>query len=897
MPLSPGTRIGAFEVLEPLGAGGMGEVYRARDSKLGREVALKILPDDLASDPERLARFEREAQVLAALNHPHIAAIYGVEEGPAREGRARALVLELVEGETLADLVSRGALPIEDALAIARQILDALETAHASGIVHRDLKPANVKVAPDGRVKVLDFGLAKLSGGEQARSGVRHDLTVSPTITSPAMQTGAGIILGTAAYMAPEQARGRTVDRRADVWAFGCVLFEMLAGVRPFGGSDVTEVLADVLKSDPPWRLLPASTPPRVRTTLERCLEKDPSRRMRDCGDVRLALDGAFETLVPAPAPATVRPRGALWLAAGAAVVAILAAIAAAVAGGRGGAEPPPLVRFQVPALPNLLTLFTLSPDGRHMAMLASNAEGRSGLWVHSFESGQTRELQQAGSVGMMPFWSPDGRFLAYSIAGGLYRIDIAGGPPERIVPTTARFTHGAWSPSGTIVVGGTQGGLMQLPAAGGDIVPLTAIDASRQETIHLGPSFLPDGRRFLYMRISQDPDRSGIYVGSLDAQPDAQPATRLMPSERIAVYAGSGDFSRGHVLFMRDRALMAQALDLDSLQLAGEPLLVAENVGTEGVVTGRFSASMNGVIAYRHSEEFLVGGTPVWVNRNGQEIGAATSNAPNNALYPQISPDGTRVALVVQNDVWVHHLDGRPPIKLTFAGSAYSPVWAPDGSRLAFEYLRRVHVLPSDGSGGAPQPLTPDGHVHPHGWARDGRVIVAFDGGNQSNPWDVGQVPAAGGGSIEPIVQTPANEGQTGAALSPDGRWLAYVSNATGADEVWVRPYGGTGAPVRVSAAGGGMPVWARDSRELYFLEAVPDGAWRVKAARLDPGPGLRFAPPQQLFESSYALGGQPPSYDVAADGRFLMLKRDRSRPAEPTHVILNWRGTFEGD
>jgi Tol biopolymer transport system component len=889
-----GARLGPYEVLAKLGEGGMGEVYRARDARLGREVALKILPDEVASDPERLVRFEREAQVLASLNHPHIAAIYGLEAGSAGAGVTRALVLELVDGETLAEVIARGPVPPDDAVRLARQMADAVEAAHEQGIIHRDLKPANIKVTSTGAVKVLDFGLAKLDTTAGTIAGGSSSVSMSPTMTSPAMLTGETVLLGTASYMAPEQARGKPVDKRADIWAFGVVLYEMLSGARAFGGESVTEVAGAVIHKEPDWSALPGSIPPALRMIVGRCLQKDLRQRFRDMGDVRLALDGAFATeTAPRDVPDAPRRRRP-WAAASLAVIAILVAVVAVLATWQGGvATRPALVRFEIPALPNRLTVFTLSPDGRHLGMLASDAEGRSSVWVHSFESGQTRELQRAGNIGSMPFWSPDGRFLAYGRPDGVYRIDIAGGPPERIAASAFRVTHGAWSPSGALVVGG-RSGLMQLPAGGGEIVPLTALDDSRQEFLHAGPSFLPDGRRFLYMRFSKDPARSGVYVGSLDAPPDEQPAARVMAAEGIPLFAASANRERGHVLFMRDRALMAQAFDVDSLQLAGEPVLVADNVEVQNG-SGVFSASTNGVLAFKHSEEFMVGGTPVWVDQDGTELGVAVPSAPSDTVYPQISADGTRVALVVDNNVWVHYLDGRPPIKLTFQGGAFSPAWSPDGRRLAFELSGRVHVLPSDGSGSAPEPLTSDGHVHPNGWTKDGRVVVSFETGSQGTGWDVGQVPASGGGSIEPIVQTPASEGLTGAALSPGGQWLAYVSNATGTDEIWVRPYAGSGAPVRVSAEGGAMPVWARNGRELYFITATPEATWRVMGARLEPGSALRFSSPRQMFETSYALGGQPPSYDVAADGRFLMLRRDRSRPAEPTHVVLNWQSLVE--
>ena len=872
MSLAAGSRLGVYEVTGPLGAGGMGEVYRARDTRLQRDVAIKILPDVFAADPDRLARFDREAQVLAALNHPHIAAIYGVEEG-------RALVLELVEGETLAERIARGPIAPAEALPVARQIIDALDAAHQQGIIHRDLKPANIKITPAGVAKVLDFGLAKLndpnaSHGSNASNAL---LSLSPTLTSPAMQTGVGLLLGTAAYMAPEQARGRSVDKRADIWAFGCVLFEMLTGHRPFEGSDVSEVLAGVIKGEPAWETLPASTPPSMRAVLRRCLEKDPALRLRDCGDVRLALDGAFDTTAPAVVARPTR----LWLMTAAAVVAAAAIGAGVVWFTRP--EPPAgrPVRFQV-AAPPATTLgfpFVVSPDGQHAAFIAFNAEGVAQLWVHAFDTGQSRVLERAGQVNSPPFWSPDSRTIGFASLGALRKMDLSGSPPETVLSGVTNYSGGAWAPSGLIVVAQSDG-IYAVPAAGGTARKVTTVDTAKSETRHAHPSWLADGRRFVYLRSSTVPGASGIYVADVDAAPEAQSAQRIVAAEQGARVATAPDSGESYLLFLRNSALMVQRLDAGSAALQGEPVRVADGVGSNPAIYGHFSVAA-GALTYRPSSG-QSGGVPTWVDRSGRFGGPAAAGVPRNAQYPRISPDGTRLAVVVDGNMWLHHLDGRPPIKLTFDGDAYTPLWTVDGQRVIYEGSPSLKSVAADGSVATPQRLSPNGHYHPHGVSSDGTRIVAVLVG--SNGPDIVSVSGADTPHV-PVVQTPANEGFAGTALSPNGRWLAYTSNVTGTVEIWVRPYPGPGAAVRVSPDSGTEPVWSRDGRELYYLSGR-----RMMAAAVSGGPALAIGAPRALFEARFATESQPPSYDVAADGRFVMLSRDNDAPPPPVTVILNW-------
>ena len=698
MPLNAGDRFaGHFEVTGPLGAGGMGEVYRARDTRLNRDVALKILPDAFAADPDRLARFQREAELLASLNDPNIAQIHGIEE----DGGTRALVLELVDGATLEERIARGPIPLDEALGIAAQIADALEAAHGAGVIHRDLKPANVKVRGDGTVKVLDFGLAKVLEAGPA-SGPPHD---SPTMATAATQLG--VIVGTAAYMSPEQARGRPVDRRADVWAFGAVVYEMLTGRRAFEGDDVTGILAEVIKTEPAWASLSDDVPRAVSGVLRRCLAKDPGERLRDIGDVRLGLLGAFDDPDrPAAAPPPTAGPGWRRRAAELAGAALLAAVAAGL-GVRSlpAPEPPPPapVRFTIPASPNVGPIVELSPDGRYLAYLEGDESREPHLWVHSLASGDARPLAGTEVVGVPPFWSPDGRFIAFSDGSTLKRVDVAEGVVESIGDAPG-FLGGSWNENGVIVFGG-QTGIMQVPAAGGTPTPVTALDEARGDAGHAAPRFLPDGRHFLYVRVSTDQSVNGLYVGALGVDPAEQDPTRLLATGLTAAYAGpTASTGVGRLLFMEDRRLLAQPFDHTRLQLAGSPTVVAEDVGSFNFWAS-FSVSRTGTVAWRGAD---TAGSVRWLEPTGDEWppGAIGSlNAPRN---PRLSPDGRRLALVEDGDLWVFDLDGRPPIRLTFDdfGTA-TPVWTPDGSRIVYEADGGLAWVSADG-GSPPEPVGP---------------------------------------------------------------------------------------------------------------------------------------------------------------------------------------------
>jgi len=886
MPLATGTRLGPYEIISPLGAGGMGEVYRARDSKLNRDVALKVLPDQFALDPDRLARFRREAQVLASLNHPNIAGIYGLEDA----GGFGALVLELVEGPTLADRIAQGSIPLDAALPIARQIAEALEAAHERGIIHRDLKPANIKVRPDGTVKVLDFGLAKALEPSHGPA----DVSQSPTITSPAM-TRMGVILGTAAYMSPEQAKGRAADKRSDVWAFGCVLYEMLTGKRAFGGDDVSDTMAFILTKDPDWIGLPANTPGSIRRLLRRCLEKDRTRRLADVADARIEIDEALTApdaeLAGVPGVSRGRRERIAWSVAGVlAVLLVIALIPATLYIRRPVAEPLP-TRFEIQTPPTSNpTSFALSPDGRQLAFVAT-AEGAPRLWVRPLDQVTTQTL--GGTEGASyPFWAPDGRAIGFFAGGKLKRIDLAGGTPQVLADAPSE-RGGTWNRDGVIVFAPAAfSPLMRVAATGGTPVAVTRLVAG--EGSHRWPQFLPDGRRFLFSMGFGRSATHGVYVGALAG---GEP-TRVLEAETAAQYAPPGA-----LLLVRQGVLVALGFDETRGVVSGEPIPVAQAVGSDlGVARGTFSVSATGVLAHR------AGGAElrqlVWVDRAGTVRGTVGPPDENALGNPELAPDGRRVAVQrsVQGnvDVWLIEVGRGVPSRFTFDASADGePLWSPDGRRVGFRSTRSAAMdlfeKPASGAADEQSLLVTAEPKTPLAFSPDGRLLlyVNQDPKTGADLWALPVGESKGDRKPFPVVQTAFDE--AAGQFSPDGRWLAYQSNESGPVEVYVRPFPGPGGKSQVSMAGGNQPRWRPDGKELFYV--APDG--RLMAVSIGVGADkqtLETGAPVPLFATRLASGSgitgvvTKPQYAVAPDGRFLMNVAVEEATGSPITVVLNW-------
>jgi len=881
MTLSIGDRLGPYEIRAALGAGGMGEVYRGRDTDLNRDVALKVLGERFAEDPDRLARFKREAQVLASLNHPHIGAIYGVADFPG----GRALVLELVEGPTLADRIAAGPIPLEETLPIARQIAEALAAAHEMGIVHRDLKPANVKLRPDGAVKVLDFGLAKA-----AEPGtVSGDATQSPTLTNAAM-TQLGVILGTAAYMSPEQAKGRPADKRSDVWAFGCVLFEMLTGRRAFAGEDVADTLALVLTKEPTWTLLPPETPPAILRLLRRCLERDRSRRLADIADARLEID---ERDSEANAAAPVRQVAKLvrWLpwavASGALLVSMIAFAALYWPHAPTGSSVATRFLIDPPQNTELRGSFAVSPDGRSV-VLRGLSEGKVLLWVRNLQSVTLQPLAGTDEASS-PFWSPDSRFIGFYAGGKLKKIEATGGPAQTLCDAPGDGWGGAWSADGVIIFAPREGeGLQRVSAAGGTPEPLTTLDSSRGELSHFHPRFLPDGRHLLYLVISSRPENAGIRVGSLDSAE----TKLLVNTDASGAYAPPG-----YLLFLRDRTLMAQKLDVDRLVIVGEPLPVADDVGRlgPGARFALFSVSRTGVLVYRRGRNDASQLT--WFDRQGKQVG--TLGPVANFGVPWLSPDERRVTFTGAApeggnlDIWLMDLARGNPTRLTFDPSPDSnPVWSPDGSRILFTSERdgQPNLYQSAAGGGSADELLvkSDFRKSPNDWSADGKFILYHEQ-NPKTGNDLWVFPLSGERKPFPFLQTPFDERQ--GRFSPDGRWIAYASNETGTWQVYVRRFPGSGGKWQVSTNGGAQPQWRGDGRELFYLS--PDR--KLMAAKVSTsGPAFDVDTPRELFVlhvMSVDLPGPRNVFAATRDGqRFLVTSVVNAQTVSPTTVVLNW-------
>jgi len=867
MPLTAGDRLGPCEIISLIGKGGMGEVYSAHDPRTGRDVAIKVSAEGFNE------RFDREVRAVAALNHPNICTLFDV--GP------NYLVMELVEGES-----PQGPMPLETAMNYARQIAAALEEAHEKGIVHRDLKPGNIKIKPDGTVKVLDFGLAKVGGTPATQS------ENSPTISMAATQ--AGMILGTAAYMAPEQAKGKPIDRRADIWAFGVVLHEMLTGERLFQHDDLTETLAAVVMKAPELE----GAPVEVRRLLRKCLEKDPKKRLRDIGD-------AWELLQETPAsPATATPsRPALrWV--WPAIATILVVVAGVVSFIHFREQPPKLevTRFAVPA-PEKTSFGSappaISPDGRTLAFTANGPDGRGQIWLKPMNSLEAHALAGTDGANSPLFWSPDGRSLAFS--GGtinrLMKIDVAGGPAQTLCPATAGAPVGAWSSNGVIVFR-DRGGLMQVPAGGGTCAPLTKLDSKGGEVRHTAPSFLPDGRHFLYLRVASKAEDSGVYLGALDSKPEAQNSARIVTGTSPVKYVPSADASHGYLMFLREGALMAQPFDAGSLSLAGDAVPVAERVGASFAGDlSLFSTSASGTLVYRGGDAGA-GRQLTWYDRGGKPLGPLSAQGTYNTL--SISPDGKRVAFQrtdtaqANDDIWVHDLAQGTTNRLTFDLTRdFMPVWSPDGSRIVWSSQRdgadNLYQKTSNLAGDETALLKSPQPKFPQDWSHDGRFLLYSVGGNAA--LDLWVLPLQGEAKPTLFLGTQFAESQ--GRFSPDDRYIAYVSNESGRLEVYVRPFspdGKAGGQQMVSQGGGSQPLWRRDGKELFYIAADS----KVMAVPVSTAPTFQRGTPVALFTVPIYGGGLSANlhrWAVMPDGQKFLINSVLSEDAsEPITVVQNW-------
>jgi len=901
MALNIGTRLGTYEVFSAIGAGSMGEVYRARDTKLGRDVALKILPDAFVADPERLARFDREAKTLASLNHPNIAQIYGFEES----GGTRALVMELVAGEDLSQRIALGPILLADALAMAKQIADALEAAHEQGIVHRDLKPANIKVRDDGTVKVLDFGLAKaLDAG--SKDPAYMDLMNSPTMTRLRQGYGvaggepgteAGIILGTAAYMSPEQARGKVVDKRADIWAFGCVVYETLTGKRAFEGETLTDVLAAVVKNDPDWNALAPDTPRLVRSLLRRCLQKDPGKRLHDIADARIEIQEAMvEPKVPSLATPE-RRRAARW------TVALPWIVTAVLALASGGAYvrrvPVDQAATKLSVLPpenaaiSSASAPAISPDGRRLAFVAKDLAGKTMLWVRPLDSLAAQPLLGTEDADQ-PFWSPNNRFLAFFSQGRLRKIDASGGAPQTVCDVTINATTygGTWNADGVILFASSSlGPIQSVPDGGGQPRPATAVDRTRQERGHVFPHFLPDGRHFLYLAQSGAREQSGVYVGSLGSSE----TKRILNLESEVRYAAPG-----YVLFVQGGTIMARPFDADRLALGGDPSPIADRVVFDRTFAdAMFSVSDNGVLAYRS------GGSSAtrqlqWFDRAGKPLN--TVGAVGEYLNPELSADGRRIAVERidpkgDRDIWLLESPAGTAQKFTFTpGDEYMPVWSPDGNRIVYAATRPgtpggPNVLYQKASSGVANenPLyNSSDAIAPAAWSSDGLIVFRRVVKGFNEAWIL---PPLGDRVPFQFLQA-GNFTRAMVQISPHGKWAAYYSNETGRPEVYVQGFPKPAAPQQVSVDGGIQPRWSRDETELYYLGL--DGRMMAVEVKSDAA-GLRLGARKALFQTPQVGGARTilrfrQQYDVARDGRFLINVPVAEEASAPMTIVQNW-------
>jgi Tol biopolymer transport system component len=890
MTLSAGTRLGPYEILSPLGAGGMGEVYRAKDTRLGRDVAIKVLPEHMSSSAELRQRLEREAKTISQLSHPHICTLHDV----GHQDGTDYLVMEYLEGETLADRLGKGSVPIDQALRIGVEIADALDAAHRSGIVHRDLKPGNVMLTKSG-VKLLDFGLAKLAVPD--KSAVSQATSLPTALQESQPLTTRGTILGTFQYMAPEQLEGGEADARSDIFAFGCVLYEMLTGQKAFTGKSQASLIGSIMNSDPPPI---SSIQPMIPASLDRivkgCLAKEPEHRWSTAHDVMLQLQWIAEggSLAGVPAPVVARRKNRERLAWAVAAVGILAALAFAAGYVRRAPRPSPGIRATL-QFPEKLFLgeLAISPDGTRLAFTASKAGGQPDLWTRNLDGSSAQPVVGAENASF-PFWSPDGRFIGFFADRKLKRVDSSGGTILTICDAD-RGVGGTWNRDGTIVFGPVPtSALFRVAASGGQPVPVTKLDASRHETAHRYPQFLPDGRHFLYMaaNLAGPPDdpANAIRVGSLDGRLDKVVVKTL----------SNAGYASGRLLYAREGTLFAHRFDLSRLETQGDPTPAAQKVGQSNWQSFTiFSASDDGVLVT--SPTFAPPSRLLWLDRSGKEVGSIGEAAPFGS--PRLSPDGRKLAVDVfdpvhdASDIWIYDLASGAGTKFVSGTQAHenNPAWSPDGSRIVFASDRKAKgvrpnlwIKPLEGGkeelfGEAGESRTPED------WSRDGRFVsftaIPISGRRNFQLWTLD---TGAGNRASPFAVEALTQGNS--RFSPDGRWVAYNSDESGRSEVYVRPFPSGSGTWQVSTAGGALPNWSRDGKELFFLSLD----FKLMAAPISTDPKFHAGAPVPLF--AVHPGGGGTVYDVASDGqRFLVNSVTSDVGSPPLDLFIHWTALLE--
>ena len=893
MFLQPGARLGPYEIVSLLGAGGMGEVYRARDPRLGRDVAIKVLPAAYSTSVDRLHRFEQEARAAAALAHPNILAVYDIGTADA----APYIVSELLEGETLRDRLRAGPLGARKAIQLALPIAHGLAAAHEKGITHRDLKPENVFITSDNRVKILDFGLAKLT---QDQSVAGSTLATVPSPTEP------GVMLGTVGYMAPEQVRGLPVDHRADLFAFGAILYELVSGRRAFSRDTGPETMASILNDDPPeLGDGVAAIPPDLVRIVNRCLEKTPAARFQNAGDLAFALHGLSDVSSTSKAMPFARPRAGVrtsWI--GGAIVALLLAVLTPIAYQhfRERRPMPDRMRFNVAPTVEFAPPgnFSVSPDGRHIAFAGRGPDGIARLWIRSLDSLEARPLPGSELTGVTPppFWSPDSRFIAFDAGGRLKKLELSGGLPQTLCETPSVAVGGSWNRNGDIIFGNIVGGLLRVRETGGDAIPVTVLDRSRNEEFHLLPSFLPDGRHFVYLRVSPTaPEAGGTFIGTLDAKPEEQSAQRLMPYAVGLTFVAPRDGDRGRLLFLREGALMSQPFDAERLALAGDPVPVVERVGSfrDGAY---FAVSDNDTLVYRTAESDY---QLTWFDRQGSVAGQISE--PGGYREVALSPDGTRAAASrtdpqdsTKADLWLFDLSrGAGATRLTLgAGIAEFPVWSPDGKRIVYTFNHsRIHQKLASGGSDETELVRANSAelLRSNSFSPDGRFFLYSGGFATTRSLDL-LVLRSDDSKPVPFIATSFSEEQ--GRFSPNGRWVAYASNESGQSEIYVREFATDFGPgsansagsVLVSRGGGTAPRWRGDGREMFYLAA--NG--KMMAVDVNTGPEFHAGLPTPLFQT-------PPGTtvgDVTSDGKRFLLVTPPSA-STPFIVVLNWTAALK--